>query len=67
MSAGTSISIHPLIRTATSVSHFIIKLTDCVQTSTRRSPNAGLMLGHRRRRWPNINPALGQRLVLGGI
>ena len=23
-------------------------------------PNAGLMLGHRRRRWPNIKPTLGQ-------
>ena len=23
------------------------------------SPNVGLMLGQRRRRWPSINPALG--------
>ena len=30
-------------------------------------PNAGLMLGQRRRRWANINPALGQRLVLAGF
>ena len=27
--------------------------------NTRRSPNAGLMLGQRHRRWPNIKPALG--------
>ena len=25
---------------------------------TGRSANVGLMLGRRRRRWPNINPAL---------
>ena len=28
--------------------------------------NAGLMLGQRRRRWANINPALVQRLVFTG-
>ena len=27
-------------------------------------PNAGLMLGQRLRRWPNINPAFGQSLVI---
>ena len=27
------------------------------------SPNTGLMLGHRLRRWPNINPVLSERLV----
>ena len=32
----------------------------------RRSPNAGLMLAHSLRRWANINPALGERLVLAG-
>ena len=31
--------------------------------NTIRSSNAGLMLGQRRRRWPNINPALGERIV----
>ena len=31
--------------------------------NTKRVPNAGFMLGQRRRRWPNIKPALGQRLV----
>ena len=30
-------------------------------------PNAGLMLVHRLRRWPNINPALGQRLLFAGM
>ena len=34
--------------------------------NTKRRPNAGLMLGHRRRRWPNIKPALGHFLVLIG-
>ena len=26
-----------------------------------RRPNAGFMLGNRRRRWPNIKPTLGER------
>ena len=34
------------------------------QHRTGRWLNAGLMLGHRLRRWPNINPALSQRPVL---
>ena len=29
--------------------------------------NAGLLLAQRRRRWANIKPALGQRLVFAGI
>ena len=33
---------------------------------TRRWPAAGLMLVHRLRRWPNIRPAAGQRLVFTG-
>ena len=32
--------------------------------NTRRSLNAGLLLVQRRRRWPNIKPTLGERLVL---
>ena len=35
--------------------------------STRRRPNVELLLGQRRRRWPNINPTLGRRLVFPGI
>ena len=31
--------------------------------NTKRSPNVGLMLSHRRRRWTSIEPTLGQRLV----
>ena len=31
-----------------------------------RKPNAGLMLGQRRRRWPNIIPALVDGLVFAG-
>ena len=34
--------------------------------NTRHSPNAGTMLVHRLRRWPNIVPALGERLVIAG-
>ena len=34
---------------------------------TGHSPNAVSMLGQRRRRWPNIETALGERLVFGGI
>ena len=35
--------------------------------NTRCLRNAGLMLGQRRRRWPDINPALGQRPVFAGM
>ena len=35
--------------------------------NTTRWPSVGLMLAHRLRRWPNIKPALGQRLVFAGI
>ena len=34
--------------------------------NTRCWPSAGLMLGQRLRRWPNINPALSQRLGFTG-
>ena len=34
--------------------------------NTRRSPNAGSMLGQRRRRWPSIEPAFRERLVFAG-
>ena len=33
-------------------------------TFKRPSPNAGFMLGQRRRRWPNMKPALGERPVI---
>ena len=37
----------------------------CLCTAnTRRCTNAGLLLGHRRRRWPNNKPTLAQRLLL---
>ena len=38
-----------------------------IPVNTRRLPNAGLMLGQRRRRWANIKAALGERLVFAGI
>ena len=38
-----------------------------VPTNTLRLPNAGLMLGQRLRRWPNIKPTLSEvpRLPMG--
>ena len=38
-----------------------------IPASTRRCTNIGLMLGQRRRRWPNFNPTLVQRLVSTAI
>ena len=38
-----------------------------ITANTSRWPNVGLMSGQRRRRWANIKPILGQRLVLAGI
>ena len=34
--------------------------------NTRHRPNVDLMLGQRRRRWPNIKPTLGRCLVFAG-
>ena len=33
---------------------------------TRRSPDVGSMLAHRRRRWASIEPTSGERLVYAG-
>ena len=33
------------------------------RSNTRRWPNAGLVLAHRLRCWPNISPVLGYRVV----
>ena len=38
-----------------------------VSTLMTRLPNAGLMLAHRLRRWPNIKPALGKGLSFRGV
>ena len=52
----------------TNVSHnYILVSSKIKMTQNRRSPNAGLMMGQRRRRWANINPALGKRLVFAGM
>ena len=37
-----------------------------IKGSKRDSPNAGLMLAHRRRRWANIRPALVKHFVSVG-
>ena len=47
-------------------------ISSCPREGTRstngatRSPSAGSMLGQRHRRWPNIEPALGDRVVFDG-
>ena len=35
--------------------------------NARFPPNVESMSGHRRRRWPNIEPALGKHIVIAGI
>ena len=37
------------------------------QGNTTRLPNAGLMFAHRLRRWANISPALGKRVVFAAM
>ena len=46
-----------------------ISLCKCVNytANTVHSTNVGLMLGQRRRRWPNINPTLVECTVFAGI
>ena len=57
--------------------HNLQKKTTCIlfhshtythlrSASTIRCPNAVLKSAHRLRRWPNINPALDQRMVFAG-
>ena len=38
-----------------------------IPANKRHWANAGSMLGHRLRRWPNIDPALAQCLLLAGM
>ena len=45
----------------------ILLLTTGYPANTRHSPNAGPMLGQRRRRWINIGPALDQSIVFSGL
>ena len=44
----------------------ILSITVRNPANTRRRANVVLMLGQRRRRWPNISTTLGQRLVFAG-
>ena len=37
------------------------------EANTRHSPNVVLMLGQRRRRWPNIETAWGECLMFAGV
>ena len=39
---------------------------DPKHSGEQQTPNAGLMLAQRRRRWANISPALGRRLLFAG-
>ena len=43
---------------------FIYKM---IPVNTSCWANAGLMLAHRLRRWPNINPSLAQRVLFAGM
>ena len=38
-----------------------------IPANTIHPANAGLMLGHCLRRWPNINPALVEHVVFAGM
>ena len=38
-----------------------------ILANTMRWPIAELTMGHRLRRWPNISPTLGQRLLFDGL
>ena len=44
----------------------VYRISGCITENTRRWPNAGLILGQRRRRWLSIKSALGQCLVFVG-
>ena len=41
--------------------------TELLLRTSKHETSAELMLVHRLRRWPNIIPGLGKRLVFGGI
>ena len=45
----------------------IAEFSKTSQKNTRHSPNAGSMLGHRRRRWSSIEPTSGGCLVFAVI
>ena len=58
---------HPVTNLISQWSHYDIELCIYIHpANTSRSPNVGLMLDQRRRRWTNIKPTLGERLVLAG-
>ena len=42
-------------------------MIDTPPANTTRSPNVGLALGQRRRRWTNAKPTLGERVTLLGF
>ena len=46
------------------VVYFWRQVLHSAPANTRRWTNVGLLLGQRRRRWPNSKPALGRSLVL---
>ena len=44
-----------------------IRLNNELPSKHESWPNAGLLLGQRRRRWVNSKPTLGQRLMFAGV
>ena len=55
------------VYTMTSLRSVITLSLDDLPTNAIYYPNAGLMLGQRLRRWPNINTALGQCIVFNSL
>ena len=44
----------------------LIRAHVAAPANTKHSPSVGTMLAYRLRRWPNIVPALDERLVFAG-
>ena len=58
-------SYHIYIHTETLIPGIgIFQIPSEYPVSTRHRPNDVLMLAHRLRRWPNIKPTLGKRLLV---
>ena len=69
VSSKTSCSVFEKEPHKDGVNHQSRHLSDQLRITAkaRRWPNAGIMLGQRRRRWPYIKPLLSQRLLFAGI
>ena len=59
------LSLSQSVRVSLPPIHFSPALYICKRSNMRRWPNAGLMLAHHLRHWPNISPVLGYCAVFG--